>query len=270
LTDPVDGPAGDGQGDPIPPVGDPLRYTVIAHRGRRSLGPVASARLDALVARTALGRGDHALELGTGKGELLVRLLERWPEATAEGFDRSPWFLATARRRAESAGVAGRVSFVLTDAPGALIADRAVALTMALGATGILGGQAETVAGLARATRPGGTVVFGDGVWLAEPPADGLAAFGMDRAELVDGAEGLAALGVAAGLEVLDVELVTPEEWDAYEAAYSDGVGAWLAANPDDPDHAAFAARRVKMDASYRDWRRGTFGFGIARYRVRG
>ncbi len=67
------------------------------------------------------------------------------------------------------------MSFVETDTPGALIADRAAALTIAMGATGILGGQAETVAGLAAATRPGGTVVFGDGVWTGEPPVAGLA-----------------------------------------------------------------------------------------------
>ena len=47
----------------------------------------------------------------------------------------------------------------------------------------------------------------------------------MARDELADGADGLAALGRDAGLEVLAVELVTPGEWDAYEAAYAGAVG---------------------------------------------
>jgi hypothetical protein len=262
------GPTGSSPLPPEPPIGHPFRYTVIAHGSRRILGPVSDARLDALVERLPLGAGDHVLEIGSGKGELLVRLLMRWPEATAEGFDRNPWFIADARAAAEAAGVAQRVSFVETDVPGALIADRAVALTIGLGASGILGGEGATVAGLAAATRPGGTVVFGDGIWIREPLLAGLAAFGMAIDELPDGPEGLAALGVEAGLDPLEVEVVDEAEWDAYEAAYSDAMRAWLEAHPDDPDAPAFEARRAMMDDSYRTWRRDAFGFGIARYRV--
>ena len=263
-------PAGASPIPPEPPAGDPFRYTVIAHGARRILGPISDARLDALVERLSVGPGDHALEIGSGKGELLVRLLARWPAATAEGFDRNPWFLADARAAATAAGVASRVSFVETDVPGALIADRAAALTIGIGASGILGDGAATVAGLAAATRPGGTVVFGDGLWIREPLLSGLAAFGMSIDELPDGPEGLAALGVEAGLEPLDVEVVDEDEWDAYEGAYSEAIGTWLEAHPDDPDAPAFAARRAMMDDSYREWRRDAFGFGIARYRVPG
>ena len=196
--------------------------------------------------------------------------MTRWPTATAEGFDRDPWFLADARAAAAAAGVTSRVSFVETDVPGALIADRAAALTIGIGASGILGDGAATVVGLAAATRPGGTVVFGDGLWIREPLLSGLAAFGMSIDELPDGPEGLAALGVEAGLERLEVEVVDQDEWDAYEAAYSEGMRVWVEANPDDPDAPAFAARRAMMDDTYREWRRDAFGFGIARYRVPG
>ncbi len=199
-----------------PPVGHPLRFTVIAHGDRSVLGPISGERLDGLVARTPLERADHMLELGCGKGDLLARLLSRWPQTTAEGFDRNPWFLAAARAAAESAGVAGRVSFIETDAPGALVADRSVAMGVAMGASGILGDPAATLAGLARAVRPGGVVLFGDGVWVREPLSSGLASFGMTRDELSDGPDGFAGLGVEAGLEVLDVEVVDEAEWDAY------------------------------------------------------
>jgi hypothetical protein len=262
--------AGSSARPPEPPAGDPFRYTVIAHGARRILGPVSDARLDALVERLPLGAGDHALEIGSGKGELLVRLLTRWPTATAEGFDRNPWFLADAGATAAAAGVTSRLSFVETDVPGALIADRAAALTIGIGASGILGDGAATVAGLAAATRPGGTVVFGDGLWIREPLLSGLAAFGMSIDELPDGPEGLAALGIEAGVEPLEVDVVSQDEWDAYEAAYSEAVRVWLEAHPNDPDAPAFAARRAMMDDTYREWRRDAFGFGIARYRVPG
>jgi trans-aconitate methyltransferase len=231
---------------------------------------MAGERLDALVARAPLGSGDHVLEIGCGKGDLLTRLLARWPEATAEGFDRNPWFLEIARSIAASAGVAGRVSFVETDAPGVMIADRGVAMAVAMGASGILGDHAATVAGLARAVRPGGVVVFGDGLWIREPLASGMASFGMTRDELPDRPEEFAALGVQAGLEVLEIDVVDDAEWDAYEDAYAGAVEAWAAANPDDAEAGAFLERAQLFRSSYAEWRRDAMGFAIARFRVPG
>ena len=169
-----------------PAAGDPRRFSTIAHGTRRILGPVSDARLDTLVAACPLEHGDNALEVGCGKAELLVRLLAQWPDGTAEGFDRNPWFLADGRAAAEAAGgdISRRLSLIETDAPAVLLADRSVAMTIALGATGVYdGSQAATVAGLAAATRPGGLVVFGDGLWIREPSAAGLRAFGMARDE---------------------------------------------------------------------------------------
>lgn len=232
------------------------------------LGPLSADRIDALVARTPLGRGDHVLEIGCGKGDLLTRLLARWPEATGEGFDRNPWFLAAAREIAAAAGVAGRVSFVETDAPGVMIADRSVAMGVAVGASGILGDHAATVAGLARAVRPGGVVVFGDGLWIREPLSSGLASFGMTRDELPEGVEAFAALGTVVGLDVLEVDVVDETEWDAYEDAYAGAVEAWATADPDDPEARAFLERAQLFRSSYAEWRRDAMGFAIARFRV--
>jgi Methyltransferase domain len=231
---------------------------------------MSDARMAGVVEVCPLGPGDHVLELGVGKGAFLVPCLARRPGATAEGFDRNPWFLAAARAAAAAVGgdVADRVSFIETDAPGVPLADRAAALTVAMGATGILGGQRETVAGLSAATRPGGTVLFADGLWLRIPPADGLADFGMTRDELADGVEGFAALGIEAGLEPLGVDVVTDAEWDDYEASYAAAVERWAAANPDDGERTAFLERAALMRASYAAWRRAAFGYAIGRFRV--
>lgn len=223
--------------------------------------------------RCGLGAGDHVLEVGCGKGDLLVRLLTHWPGATAEGFDRNPWFLADARAAAAAAGedVARRMSFIETDLAGALIADRGAAVTIGFGATGVYeGDQARTVRALTAATRPGGTVLFGDGLWVREPLASGLAAFGMALDELPDGVDGFAALAISAGLEVLEIEVVSDAEWDDYEAAYASAVTSWADAHPEDPDREAFLARSAAMGESYRTWRRDAFGFALGRFRVPG
>ncbi len=193
-----------------------------------------------------------------------MRLLRRWPGASAEGFDRNPWFLEAGRAAAVAAGVATRLSLIETDSPGVMLSGREVDLAVAMGATGIVGDQATTVAFLASIVSSGGRVVFGDGVWTGEPPASGLAAFGMARNELADGVDGLVALGRAVGLEPIEADLVSVEEWDAYESAYAGAAEAWAAAQPDDPDAGAFLARAAGMRSSFASWRRASMGFAIA------
>ena len=90
-----------------------------------------------------------------------------------------------------------------------------------MGATGIVGDQAQTVAFLAAIVGPGGhRVVRATGSGSREPPADGLAAFGMTRDELADGVDGFAgARPRGRARAVVAVELVATGEWDDYEAA---------------------------------------------------
>ena len=244
-----------------------MRFSTIAHGARSILGPVAASRADALAAAVSVPANGRIVELGCGKADLLIRLLQAHPRTTAEGFDRNPWFLADARAAAEAAGVASRLSLIETDAPGVALDGRAVDVAVAIGATGIVGDGRETLAFLASIVVPGGEVVFGDGFWAAPPPADGLAAFGMDRAELPDGVDGFAALGRSVGLELIAVEAASPDEWDDYEGEYGAAVDAWADANPDDPERAAFLARSAGMRESYAAWRRTAMGFAIARFR---
>ena len=232
---------------------------------------MSDARLAALADACVLGPGDHAVEVGCGKGAFLVAVLARSAGATAEGFDRNPWFLADARAAAAAAGpgIARRASFIGTDAPGVRIAERAAAMSVAMGATGAFGGDAAaTIRALAGAVRPGGLVVFADGLWIREPSADGLATFGMTRDELPDGIEGFAALGLDAGLVVDAIDVVDDAEWDAYEEAYVRAVDTWAARHPDDPEREASLARAAAMRTSYVDWRRDSFGYAIGRLRA--
>jgi Methyltransferase domain len=206
------------------------------------------------------------VELGCGKADLLIRLLLAHRGATAEGFDRNPWFLAEAREAAAAAGVAARLSLIETDAPAVRLDGRAVDVAIAIGATGIVGDPRATLAFLAGIVVPGGEVVFGDGFWASSPPTEGLASFGMDRDELPDGLDGFAELGRSAGLEPVAVEAVSTDEWDAYEAAYAASMDAWVAAHPEDPDGAAFRDRSMAMRTSYAVWRRAAFGFALGRF----
>jgi hypothetical protein len=251
----------------MPPVGDPLRFTTIAHAGRRVLGPISDERLDSIVARLALAERARVVELACGKAELLVRLLAAYPGSRAVGIERSPWFLADARRRAAEAGVADRLDLREEDATDVDWPVGDVDLAIAIGASGIVGDQVATLQLLAGMARPGGLVLFGDGVWVREPPPAGLEAFGMDRAELPEGLDGQRSLGNASGLDAVWSELATVGEWDDYEQTYAGQPEAWAARHPADPDAATFRERAGMMRDSYAGWRREAFGFGLTLFR---
>ena len=220
------------------------------------------------MARVSLPVRARVVELACGKGEVLARLLAANPRATALGIDRSPWFLSDAAGRAAGLGVADRLELREADATAFPWPAGSADLVISMGAAGILGDHTKTLATLGAMVRPGGgLVLFGDGIWLSEPPPEGLASFGMTRDELPDGLDGQRALGAAAGLEPAWSEAVSVEEWDAYEGAYADGIRSWAASNPDDPEREVFLARSTAMRASYDAWRRGCFGFGITLFR---
>ena len=255
-----------------PPSATRAGFSTIAHGTRRILGPIDDARLERSSSACPLERGDHVLEIGCGKAELLVRLLARWPGATAEGFDRNPWFLADGRAAAEAAGgdVGTRLSLIETDAPAMFLADRSVAMTIALGRDRRVRRQPGGDRGRAGGGHaPGGLVVFGDGLWIREPSAAGLRAFGMARDEMVDGVDGFAALGTRGRpARSRASRSSTRPSGTPTRPPTPTTIAVWAAAHPDDPEHDEFVARSAMMAESYRDWRRDAFGFAIGRFRI--
>jgi cyclopropane-fatty-acyl-phospholipid synthase len=78
-----------------------------------TLAAAQQRKMDALLDRTGTGPGTTVLEIGTGWGELAIRAAARGARVTT--LTISPSQRATARRRAEAAGVADRVDVQLCD-----------------------------------------------------------------------------------------------------------------------------------------------------------
>ena len=78
-----------------------------------SLADAQHRKIDTLLDRTGVGAATTVLEIGTGWGELAIRAAARGAQVTTLTISPSQW--ATARRRADAAGVAGRVDVQLRD-----------------------------------------------------------------------------------------------------------------------------------------------------------
>jgi SAM-dependent methyltransferase len=248
-------------------VGDPLRFSTIAHGGREILGPFDAASLDAYVDDVPVRRDGVALDQGTGKGSLPIRLAHRRAVA-ALGVDRNPWFIADGVAAVERARLGDLVQLRLGDAATAAMGtlDGSLDLAACVGASGIFGGSRETLTVLARMVRPGGLIVLGEGYWRVAPEPAWLAEFEIGADEMTD-LEGAVTTGVALGLEPLEPLLASTPEWDGYEEHYAGSIERWAADHPDDPEREAFLERAAWFRDTYERWRRDAMGFGLFTFR---
>ncbi len=201
--------------------------------------------------------GARIVDLGSGWGELLMRLVEAAPGSTGDAVETDPDAVARGRKLAEERGLGGRVRFHGT--PAAEWTEDGYDLAVSIGSSHAWPGTTrEALTALAATVRPGGRVLFGEGVWLKEPtPAalEGIGAGPGDFGSLLE----LIRLAESVGLHALQVTVADEREWDLFESEGPIGRGQrWALANPDHPLHAEVTAeidaRRTGYYGGYRSY----------------
>ena len=79
------------------------------------MNPLAEEDVDEMIEALDLEPGAHVLDLGCGKAEILLRIVERYPDVRATGLDNSPAILAEARRQAEERVPESKVTLLEED-----------------------------------------------------------------------------------------------------------------------------------------------------------
>ena len=243
---------------------DQTRFSTIAHTDHRFLCPLSAAKAEELIDVLELSANDRVLDVGCGKGELLLRIVERFAVA-AVGLEPNSAFAASAR-----AGARARVPEAVVEIreeKAESYAARGFRLAMAIGATHAYGGYDESLRSLAKATEPGGQVLVAEGYWRRPPAAEYLAVMGADAAEFTDHAGNVAA-GCREGLTPVYSRASSDDEWDHYEGLYARAMERHLARHPDDPDHTEMRDKIRRWRDAYLRWGRDTLGFGFYLFRV--
>ena len=225
-------------------------------------GPLSEARAARFVDRLTRTKPGTVLDIGSGWGELMLRILAALPGATGVGLDTDEGDLDRGRDNARARGLSGRVTFHKESAVGTT---RGPAdLVLCLGASHALT-EAEPPAHTAAAMRelrrlvtPGGRVLLGESYWQRTPTDAELAAMwpGTSASELGDLA-GLADLAVEAGFRPAWIETATMGEWEDFESGYQCDEEEWLAAHGNHPEAAEI---RERLDQHRRLWLGGYYG----------
>ncbi|HEX4205806.1 MAG TPA: class I SAM-dependent methyltransferase, partial [Ktedonobacteraceae bacterium] len=157
------------------------------------------------------------LDIGTGKAELPLRLIERY-DVEALGIDFSSPFLQEACEQAALRVPADRFTLLEEDATTFCETPETFDLASCLGACDIFGGFQGTLNKLVHFVRPGGYVLIGDGYWKQEPDPAYLKALQSSRDELMTHAQNVGA-GAALGLIPLYAAVCNDDEWGSLRMA---------------------------------------------------
>ena len=221
--------------------------------------PLSEEHAAQLISACEPAPGARIVDIGSGWGELLMRLVASAPGSTGDGVETDAEAVERGRRLAVERGLADRVRF--HEVPAAEWTGGDYDLAVSIGAAHAWPGSTpEALKALKSSLRPGGRVLFGDGFWEKEPSAavlEGLEAEPGDFPTLLE----LIRQAEAAGLRPLQVTVADQREWDLFEANANIGRGErWALANPTHPLHdgvvAAVDARRTGYYGGYR----GTLG----------
>jgi SAM-dependent methyltransferase len=205
-------------------------------------------------------------EAACGKGELLIRLADRYRIAGV-GVDLSPYELPVARERAAARVPAANLAFVEGDAAHHAPEPASVDLAACLGASWIWGGHRGTLQALRTAVRPGGLVLVGEPYWKHEPQPEYLAATGL-RGDEFSTLEGNVGIGAEEGLTLLYAMPSTDADWDRYEMLCLRAAERHAASHPEDPDVPDLLGRARPEAAAYLRWGRETLGWAIYLFRA--
>lgn len=240
---------------------DRFKYSTISHQGFRYCNPFPATKVECIIELLDLSGESCVLDIGTGKAELPIRLIERY-DVEAVGIDVSSPFLQEAREQAALRVPSKRWTLLEEDATTFSGTPETFDLASCLGACHIFGGFRGTLHKLSQFVRPGGYLLIGDGYWKQEPNAAYLQALQTTANELMMHTDTVGT-GAALGLIPLYAMVCNDDEWDRYEWLHLWNVERYARQMPDDPDVPALLERIRSWRDVYMRWGRETLGFGL-------
>ncbi|MFT7583099.1 MAG: ubiquinone/menaquinone biosynthesis C-methylase UbiE [Myxococcota bacterium] len=239
---------------------EPHKYLAIASAELDIVSPVSSVRLDRLIDLLELPRGARVLDIGCGKGEMLIRICDRYG-CTGVGIDQVPAFLASAR--SEAAGRVGRdrIEWLEMDVYDLEIEPETYDVVVMMDVRPF-GDYREGLRKAWALVRSGGLVLLGERFWKGKPNYDLCNVMGVGEDYYLSHSENVS-VAERESFTPLYIGAAARDEIDHYEGMQLLAIERFLRANPGDQNANAFRERaRVWRDA-YLNWGRKSLGFGL-------
>lgn len=247
---------------------DRNRFSAIAHRNHAFSNPINESKMMKMIEMAGLKSQDKVIDIGSGKCELLIRLVENY-HVSAIGIELYEGSIKEAKRNANGRIPEGSIEFIVDDASAAVnkCEQKGYELGICIGSTHALGGLESTFQTLKGLVKKNGYILIGEGYWKQSPSKDYLEALGgADESELNSHSENVM-VGENLGLVPLWSYVANDDDWDDYEWLYSSSIENYCHENPNDPDREAMLHRIRTWRKTYLEWGRDTLGFGLYLFR---
>ena len=225
---------------------------------------MSTAKIDELIGLLKLNPGSTVLDIACGKGEILIRLAERY-EISGVGVDISPYFVAATERRLKERIPGAQIEILNMDAAD-YSPDQLFDLAMCIGASWIYQGHRGTLSALKSMTKPNGLVLTGEPFWLQEPSEAYLTAENHTRDMFGTHYENVL-VGEDEGLVPLYTMVSNQDDWDRYETLQWYAAEKYAGDSPDDPDVPEIQVRVAHGRNNYLRWGRDTLGWALYLFR---
>ena len=237
------------------------KYDSITHAEHEVLCPMSKGKLDLVVDLLVLRPEARVLDLAAGKGELFVRILERY-QCGGDAIEPSPLYQASIRAEVASRLQPGRVTLIESEAYEFDVEPESYDLIVCI-ASRPYGDLAETLSKAWAMVRTGGQLLLGEWHWIDdEPNAEYMEFLGVGR-ESYGTHEEVVQMAVKEAFTPMYANTSTRDEIDHYEGLATLAAERWLRGNPGDPHAGAVRERSRKWRDAYLKWGRYELGFGV-------
>lgn len=245
---------------------DIWKYYDITHRRHVVCNPMSIPNLDELINVIDLKPRAKVVDIACGKGEMLVRLAERYG-ISGVGVDISPFCVADCQKKAKERIPGANIEFVLSDgAEYRLEPPGSADLAMCLGASWVFEGHRGTLRALAAMTVAGGVLVVGEPYWLKTPDEAYLEASEYGE-EMFATFQGNVTIAEEEGLVPLYTVASSHDDWDRYVTLQWRAADEYASQQPDDPDVGELLAQLARERELYLKWERDLVGWALYVFR---
>lgn len=237
------------------------------YRDLTFMAPLSEERASKLCEFVARNVRGTVVDVGCGWAELLIRVLEREPNAKGLGIDLNADAVAHARALARERGIGDRLSLIAGDVKVHL--PEAADAVLCVGSSQIWGPPVKaklplayrsTLSALRALLKPGCPAVYGEGIWAATPTLEAIEPLAGRTDEFVFLPD-LLDIVRDSGFVVMRAHQATLDEWDEFESGYAARYARWLAEHPEEhTDTASIRAQMVARSNAYFKGYRGILG----------
>lgn len=245
---------------------DAWKYYDIVHRHHKLMNPIDAQKLEELYPLLALRPASKVIDIGCGKGEMLIRLAEDY-RINGVGIDKSPYCIREAEKQRRNRVPRAELKFLEMDGAQYKLADEQHAdLAMCIGATWIYGGYKNTLTSLSNMAKPYGLLMVGEPFWRSDPPKNYLESESFSKESFSTHYSNVM-IGEEAGLTLVYTLVSSKADWDAYEGLHWFAASEYSLSHTQDPDLEDLLARDSKEKQSYLKHGRDVLGWAIYLFR---